>query len=85
MKRTMAMYEDQVTLKLSRQEALVLFDWLAERNGREKLHSYDDAQQQVLWTIEGQLEKTLTEVLAPDYKDILTRAKQALLGEAAKE
>ena len=74
------MSDDSITMTLSRQEALVLFDWLASLDDGNASSICDDAQQQVVWAVEGRLEKVLTEVLAPDYTNIISNAKTLRAG-----
>ena len=64
-----------VSLELTQAEALVLFEWLARNDKAERLHVEDDAEQQVLWTVEAQLETRLVELLAPNYSEMLTAAR----------
>ena len=70
------MSDDGIALKLTKAEALVLFDWLARTDAAEALHCEDPAEQQVLWRIEGQLEKTLVEPLRPDYVQLVVEARR---------
>lgn len=65
-----------VLIELSHDEALVLFDWLARVDG--SLPVVDPSEQDVLWRIEGQLEKKLVEPLAADYKDAVNAARSRL-------
>jgi hypothetical protein len=65
-----------VLIELSHDEALVLFEWLARVDG--SLPVVDPTEQDVLWRIEGQLEKTLVEPLAADYKDAVDAARSRL-------
>lgn len=71
----------KITLDLSRSEALVLFDWLARFNENEK-DGMDEAEQQVLFDLESQLESILPEPLANDYKIIIDQAKKEITGTA---
>lgn len=68
---------DEVAIKLSRNQALVLFDWLADM----KDDSLEAATQQVLWRLEGMLEESLVEVVDADYKEKVAAAKTALLAD----
>jgi hypothetical protein len=38
----------------------------------------DKAEERVLWTLEGILEKQLVEILSPDYKALLQAARQVV-------
>jgi hypothetical protein len=65
-----------ILIELSHDEALVLFEWLARVDGC--LPVIDPSEQDVLWQIEGQLEKNLVEPLAADYKDAVDAARSRL-------
>jgi hypothetical protein len=65
-----------VVLRLTRAEALVLFEWLARVDAAGTLPIEDAAEEQVLWRVEGQLESTLTEPLGPDYKQVVEAARR---------
>jgi hypothetical protein len=66
-----------VIVNLSRDEALVLFDWLS--SDRERNIPPDGAEQKVLWRLEGQLESCLIEIVQADYHEKVTAAKTRLL------
>jgi hypothetical protein len=70
---------EQINLTLSRGEALVLFDWIASLDSKAEKPVVDEAEQDVLWEIEAQLEKKLYEILSPDYDKLLASAKERLL------
>ena len=63
--------EDTVTLSLSRNQALVLFEWLSNLDDKECSEYDHPAEERVLWRIQGQLESTLVEPFDPDYCAIL--------------
>lgn len=73
-----------VTFHLSRDEALVLFEWLSRLTD-------DDAQAPVVHPAEeiallrvlGRLEKALVEPFDPRYREILAAARARLAGDAA--
>ena len=61
---------DETTIKLNKDEALVLFEFLSRINDNELKEIFEDqAEQKILWILEGQLEKQLVEPFKPDYKD----------------
>ena len=64
-----------VTLTLTRDEAIVFFDWLARFNKEEGRRFEDQAEQRVLWNLEASLESTLVEPFKPDYDQILAAAR----------
>jgi len=71
---------DDVTLTLTPAEALVLFELLARLDTSGLFAFEDDAEQKVLWRISGQLETVLIEPLAPDYRELLDRARKVVRG-----
>jgi len=71
---------DGVTISLTADQALVLFEWLTREDGKGALPTEHQAEQNVLWEIEAQLEKSLVEPLRPDYEALLVAARERLLG-----
>jgi hypothetical protein len=69
------MADDNVRLELSRAEALVFFEWLARFNKATDVEFEDQAEQRVLWDIEGMLESMLVEPLQADYAALLDEAR----------
>lgn len=66
---------EDVTLTLSRDEAVVFFEWL-RRSSSEERHRFEDrAEQRVLWNLEASLESTLVEPFRPEYGEILAAAR----------
>jgi hypothetical protein len=73
----------KISIELTNHEALVLFDFLA-RFGEENTRPLaDQAEQQVLWKIEGILEKQLVEVISPDYDRLVTEAREQVRGPSS--
>ncbi len=66
---------EDVTLNLTRDEAIVFFDWLARFNADEGRQFEDQAEERVLWKLEASLESTLVEPLKLDYDQILAAAR----------
>jgi hypothetical protein len=64
-----------VTLSLSNDEALVLFEWITRFNSDAKSAFEDQAEQRVLWDLEAQLESVLTEPLSATYRESLALAR----------
>lgn len=68
-----------ITLTISKDESLVLFDFLSRFNESEHPNIFEDqAEQKVLWIIEGQLEKQLVEPFMPDYKEIIKKVRNKI-------
>ena len=71
-----------INLTLAKDEALVLFDFLARFNQTEHPDIFEDqAEQKTLWIMEGQLEKQLVEPFKPDYKEIINEARNKIRDE----
>lgn len=70
-----------VTLELTAEHALVLFDWLTRFNGQDREDFEDHAEERVLWDLEAMLEKALTEPFERDYERLLAAARAAVRGE----
>ena len=64
-----------ICLKLTSEEALVLFDWISRFNEDDKNVFQDQAEQRVLWDIEAILEKQLAEPLDENYNKLLKSAR----------
>lgn len=70
------MAAEYVSLKLTRAEAVVFFEWLHRFNVKEVGQDFEDqAEQRVLWDLEATLESTLAEPLDPNYRQILNSAR----------
>ncbi|GAA1529360.1 hypothetical protein GCM10009827_053270 [Dactylosporangium maewongense] len=76
------MAEDDFTIKLTRDQALVLSDWLDRMMGTaefDSLVNQDRAVWSPLYRIAGTLETSLVEVFVPDYPARLDAARKRLL------
>ena len=74
--------QQNVNLTVTKDEALVLFEFLARFNQTEHPGIFEDqAEQKTLWILEGQLEKQLVEPIRPDYKDIILEARNKIRDE----
>ncbi|MER6022805.1 hypothetical protein [Streptomyces anulatus] len=76
------MSDSQVTIKLTRDEALVLSHWLERLQMTDLSRVVDDS---AVWApihrIAGTLDKALHELFAPDYDQRLEAARQRLQPE----
>ena len=68
----------RTTISLSNDHWLVLFDLIARLNEAEGLVWEDQAEQRALWDLEATLESVLPDVVARDYGDRLTNARDRL-------
>lgn len=67
-----------ITVALTRKEALVLFEWLARIDSKGGSLFDHPSEEKVLWNIEGQLESVLTEPFAENYKELLADARKSV-------
>jgi hypothetical protein len=76
-------YKDtNLNLTVTKDEALVLFEFLARFNQAEHPEIFEDqAEQKTLWILEGQLEKQLVEPFRPNYQDIINEARNQIRDE----
>jgi prepilin signal peptidase PulO-like enzyme (type II secretory pathway) len=70
-----SMPEQAVTVQLTGDEALVLFDWIGRFNENGDGAFRDQAEQRVLWDIEARLEKALVAPFAASYGELLAQAR----------
>ena len=73
--------DGEVHLRMSRAEALVLFEWVHRHEDEDvRLDDLvsDPAEGAVLWEISGVLERLLTEPFREDYAELLEAAREEL-------
>lgn len=73
-------------VRLSHDEALVLFEWLSRTD--ELTNDFgdlieDQAEQRALWNLTCLLERVLVEPFRPEYRDLVERARSRLRDEDA--
>jgi hypothetical protein len=76
-----------VAIRLSKEEALVLFEWIHRTEDQdpalELLSLVDQAEQRVLWDLSGSLETVLVEPFMPEYAEIIESARGQLRDSTA--
>lgn len=65
-----------VRIELSQDEALLLFEWLAELDGLDDLPV---PERWILWKIEGKLESEVNVLFSKDYGGELRRARERVI------
>ena len=73
--------DEKVAIKLTKSEALVLFEFLSRFSNHDKLEIQDQAEERVLWNMCCDLEKALVEPFRPDYGELLQKARIAVRGK----
>lgn len=69
--------KDKVLLELTKEEAIVLLDWLSRFNEDEKPELFkDQAEERVLWDVEASIEKVISENFDSNYAEILSKARE---------
>ncbi len=79
------MDHDEVMVRLSHDEALVLFEWLYRTNeATNHLHDLveDKAEQIALSNLTCLLERELVEPLSPEYSELIAQARTRLRGSS---
>jgi hypothetical protein len=80
--RTVAADSDRVTIHLSRDEALVLFEWLHRSEDEDRLSPLAHHGEQVaLWNLSALLERELVEPFMQEYTKLLKEARERLVGD----
>jgi hypothetical protein len=73
------MTKQDVTLHLTHDQALVLFEWLWGKSDNKSIPIAHEAERSVLWDIEAQLEKILVEPFQPNYASLVDAARARLV------
>ena len=69
---------EPVRIELSGDEALVLFAFLQRFDDEDTLAIADQAEERALWNLHCLLQKRLVEIFHPDYKALVTAARDRL-------
>ncbi len=69
---------DDVEIKLSKDEALVLFDFLSRFSDTDKLTIIDQSEERALWNLTCLFEKILAEPFSKDWLSIIENARSRL-------
>lgn len=68
-----------ISITLSEDEAFVLFEWLHNFNEQERPTMFQDqSEERILFDLEAELEKVISETFADDYKNILSKARERI-------
>ena len=70
---------EEVIIKLTKDEALVLFEFLSRYSDEGKLSIEDQSEQRALWNLTCILEQVLVEPFSENYwSDIISAARERL-------
>ena len=68
-----------VLINLSNDEAIVLLEWLTKFNQQEHSSSFEDpSEKRVLFDLETNLEKQISDTFKKDYNNILSKAREKI-------
>ena len=67
-----------VEIKLTKDEALVLFDFLSRFSNEDKLSIQDQAEERALWNLTCIFEKSLAEPFSTEWQSIIKGARNRL-------
>jgi hypothetical protein len=70
--------KDTVTVELSRDEALVLFEYLSRWCDLESLEIEHESEGIAMLALSRELDKALREPFLPNYAELLARARHSL-------
>ncbi len=70
---------NEVNIRLTKDEAIVLLDLLSRFNDTNNLSAEDPAEKKVLWSLCYELKKKLPEPFLENYKKLIERAKKHVL------
>ena len=70
--------DETATISMTRNEALVLFEFLSRFDQDKQLDIRDKAEELVLWQVHGAFECVLTEPFAADYLKRLETARETV-------
>lgn len=78
------MKEREVVVRLSHDEALVLFEWLSRTDERTSDFAdliEDQAEQRALWNLTALLERELVDPVQAEYRTLVDEARSRLRDE----
>ena len=71
--------ENKITLELTTDEAVVLFELLSRINQKSNTDLFEDqAEQRILWNLESDLESSLADPFRADYENVVRKARKAV-------
>jgi hypothetical protein len=77
----MVVDDDGVVIELSRDEALVLFEWLHRSEDQDRVSQPEhQAEQVALWNLSALLERALVEPFSQNYRQSVADARERLAG-----
>ncbi|MFW6154175.1 MAG: hypothetical protein ACOC95_03065 [Planctomycetota bacterium] len=75
------MTQDEIAMRISRNEALVFFEWLAKVEPMGTTVFRHPSEEKVVWKLQGQLESILEELFASNYAELVAEARTAVASD----
>lgn len=72
------MVDEDVVVTLTREEALVVFEWLAKLEAADSPPFDDPAEEVALLRLHARLESSLVEPFAANYRELLREARRVV-------
>ncbi|WP_417442056.1 hypothetical protein [Idiomarina sp.] len=72
---------EEVSIKLTKDEALVLFELLSRFSSSDVFSIQDQAEERALWNLTCTFEKLLSEPFSDDWTEIISAARKRLRDE----
>ena len=72
------MENEKVKIELTKDEAIVLFEFLTRFSDHQKLNVEHQAEERALWNLQCLLECELSEIFLLDFDKILSQARDRL-------
>ena len=76
------MSDGSVAVTLTKAEALILFDLLADFHEESSLQIRDQADRIAMWRLSALLERSLVEIFSPKYQELLSQAREELISSS---
>jgi hypothetical protein len=70
-----------IKLELSDDQALVFFEWLSRVDEQDAFPCEHDSEEQVLWSLHGQLEKQLGAQFKANYRELVADARERVTAD----
>ena len=70
--------EEKIQINLTKDEAIILFEFLSRFSNEDILEISDQSEERVLWNIQCDLEKILSEPFSEKYKEILEKDRDRI-------
>lgn len=71
--------DKSVTVRFSKEEALVFFEWLANNNSKTNIEFQHESELRLLLNLESSMEGQISDLFIPNYVNVLEKYRNSLL------